>query len=44
MHWKVVYDYLIGIGAEKLDDLAQFQGWERKSKIEELEIKKDTYS
>ena len=43
MHWKVVYDYLIGIVAEKLDDLAQTQDWERKSKIEELESNEDAY-
>ena len=44
IHWKIVYDYLIGIVAEKLDDLAQPQGWVKKSKIEELEINKDNYS
>ena len=44
MFREVLYDYLIGIVAEKLADLAQTQGRVKRWKIEELEINEDTYS
>ena len=44
MFRKVLYDYLIGIVAEKLADLAQTQSRVKRWKIEELEINENTYS